>query len=99
MPSPLSIYKAVVVNSSSSSGSVYVKIPTLLGSSESIAVSTMNMYRSSSGWGVPSEGSRVLVVVEDAEMTNVYLLNPPPAPSTSLTITDLPVTIKQPGTN
>lgn len=99
MHSPLSIYKAVVTSSSRSSGAVFVKIPTLLGSNESIGISQMNMNRSSAGWGVPAEGSRVLVVVEDKEMTNVYLLNPPPAPPTSLTITDLPVTIKQPGNN
>lgn len=80
MPSPLSIYKAVVVSASQSSGTIYVRIPSLLGSSETIGVSKMNMYRSNDGWGVPSEGSRILVVVEDAELTNVYLLNPPPAP-------------------
>ena len=77
MPSPMSIYKAIVVSSSRSSGVVYVKIPSLLGSNETIKVSTMNMNRSGNLWAVPDEGSRVLVVVEDEEMTNVYLLNPP----------------------
>lgn len=79
-PKPLSIYKAVVVSSSTSTGSVHVKIPTLLGSNETITVSTMTLNKSESGWGVPAEGSRVLVAVEDAEITNVYLLNPPPHP-------------------
>lgn len=97
MSSPMSIYKALVIRSSSSTGDVYVKIPSILGTSESIAVSKMNFNKSSSGWGVPTQGSRVLVVVEDKELTNVYLLNPPPAPPTNLTISSLPVTIKQPG--
>ncbi len=96
MRSPLSIYKAIVVSASAQSGIVFVKVPTLLGSNESIVVSQMNMNQSSAGWGVPAEGDRVLVVVEDSEMTNVYLLNPPPAPSVNLTITALPVTIQQP---
>lgn len=98
MSSSMSVYKALVVHASKSTGNVYVKIPSILGSNESVLVSKMNMNKSSAGWGVPSENSRVLVVVEDQEMTNVYLMNPPQAPSTSLTITlgGLPTTIKQP---
>lgn len=80
MSSPMSIYKALVVRSSSSTGDVYVKIPAILGTGESVAISKMNMNKSMSGWGVPAEGSRVLVIVEDRELTNTYLLNPPPAP-------------------
>jgi hypothetical protein len=78
----MDIYKALVVNSSQGSGTVYVKIPAILGPNEAVQISKMNMNKSSAGWGVPSEGTRVLVVVEDQEMTNVYLLNPPAAPIT-----------------
>lgn len=95
MRSPMSMHKALVVSSSASTGNVIVKIPSVLGTTESIMVSKMNMNKSASGWGVPAEKSMVLVVVEDAEMTNVYLLNPPPAPATTITITALPVTVKQ----
>lgn len=81
MFNPMGIYKGVVVRSVVSTGDVYVKIPSILGDLESVVVSKMNMYKSTYGWGVPAENSRVLVIIEDKELTNVYLLNPPPAPT------------------
>jgi len=66
----MNIYKAQVVNSSYATGIVYVKIPAILGPSESVAISRLNVTDTFT----PTEGSQVLVAVEDSAMTNVYLV-------------------------
>lgn len=64
------VYKAQVVSSSTTTGRVYVRIPSLLGATESIAVSRLN----ASDADTPAEGTKVLVAIEDSELTNVYLM-------------------------
>lgn len=67
----MKIYKAQVVSSSSLTGAVYVRIPALLGPTESIAISRLN----STDTSTPTEGEKVLVAIEDGALSNVYLLS------------------------
>lgn len=72
----MQIYRAVVTASSSTTGSIYVSIPSVLGTSTSIAVSTIGRAAVSGVWTVPNVGDQVLVAVEDDKFSNVFLLYP-----------------------
>jgi phage baseplate assembly protein gpV len=72
----MQIYRAVVTASSSTTGSLYVSIPSVLGTSTSIAVSTIGRAAVSGVWAVPNVGEQVLVAVEDDKFSNVFLLYP-----------------------
>lgn len=69
----MDIYRALVVQSDPTTGNVYVKIPHVLGSSESIA-----LHKPSDGqyttWA-PSVNSQVLVAVEGNNFDKVYLIS------------------------
>ena len=68
------IYKGIVSSSSASTGLVYVKIPSLLGPSESVAISKATLANSGGSWSVPAENTQVLVAIDDVLMSNVYLV-------------------------
>ena len=72
----MQIYRAVVTASSSTTGSLYVSIPSVLGTSTSIAVSAIGRAAVSGVWVVPDVGEQVLVAVEDDKFSNVFLLYP-----------------------
>jgi hypothetical protein len=72
----MQIYRAIVTASSSTTGSLYVSIPSVLGTSTSIAVSTIGRAAVSGVWTVPDVGDQVLVAVEDDKFSNVFLLYP-----------------------
>lgn len=72
----MQVYRAVVTSSSSTTGSLYVSIPSVLGTSTSIAVSTIGRAAVSGVWTVPDVGDQVLVAVEDDKFSNVFLLYP-----------------------
>ena len=72
----MQVYRAVVTSSSSTTGSLYVSIPSVLGTSTSIAVSTIGRAAVSGVWTVPDVGEQVLVAVEDDKFSNVFLLYP-----------------------
>lgn len=72
----MKIYKAIVTASSSSSGSVYVSIPSALGANISISVSTIGRSAVNGVWKVPAVGDQVVVAVEDDKFSNVYLMYP-----------------------
>lgn len=71
------VYKALVVSASATTGDVYVKIPSLLGPSNTVAISKANLIEGPDGWVIPEEGSQVLVAVDDDLLTNVYLVSVP----------------------
>lgn len=79
------VYKGIIVNSSATTGLVYVKIPAILGPSESVAVSKTTLTNTGGVWAVPAEGAQVLVAVEDMMMSNVYLLTSSQSSGTSQT--------------
>lgn len=72
----MSIYRALVVASSSSSGDIYVKIPSVLGNNESISISKIGRSADNLNvWAVPNVGAQVLVAVEDERFSNVYIVS------------------------
>lgn len=72
----MQVYRAVVTASSSTTGSLYVSIPSVLGTSTSIAVSTIGRAAVAGVWTVPDVGEQVVVAVEDDKFSNVFLLYP-----------------------
>jgi hypothetical protein len=78
----MQIYRAVVTAASSTTGSLYVSIPSALGTTTSIAVSTIGRAAVSGVWTVPDVGDQVLVAVEDDKFSNVFLLYPVEPPVT-----------------
>ena len=76
MYSGMQVYRAVVTASSSTTGSLYVSIPSVLGTTTSIAVSTIGRAAVSGVWTVPDVGDQVVVAVEDDKFSNVFLLYP-----------------------
>lgn len=82
------LYRAIVNNSSSVTGDVYVRIPNLLGSDNSIALSKVTLSKSGDTWLVPEVGAQVLVAVEDKMLSSVHLVTSPQS-STGLSGQDL----------
>lgn len=72
----MKIYRAIVTSSSSSTGEVYVSIPSVLGTSTSIAVSKIGRSATAGVWDVPVVGTQTLVAVEDDKFSNVYIVYP-----------------------
>lgn len=71
------IHRAIVTFSSTSSGEIQVKIPSILGNGISIAVSKIGRKATQSGtWTVPAVNDQVLVAVEDDRFSNVYIIYP-----------------------
>lgn len=71
----MSLHRGIVTRSSTITGDVFVKIPEILGSSESISVSKDFLYEGPSGWVVPEEGSQIIVGLEGDLVRNVYLIS------------------------
>jgi hypothetical protein len=89
----MQIYRAVVTAASSTTGSLYVSIPSVLGTTTSIAVSTIGRAAVSGVWAVPDVGDQVLVAVEDDKFSNIFLLYPVEPPVIEpLVIADASVT-------
>lgn len=70
----LKLYKAIVAGSSTSTGAIHVKIPSILGPNESIEVSKVGRSASGGVWAVPTVGTQVVVGVDDNSLSNVYLI-------------------------
>lgn len=73
--SGMRIHRALVSYSSSTNGEVHVKIPSLLGEAAALSISKIGRSSVNGIWEVPNVGDRVLVAVEEPELTNIYLLN------------------------
>lgn len=86
----MKLYRAVVAASSPSTGAVYVSIPSVLGPTTTIGVSTIGRGPVNGVWAVPSVGDQVVVAVEDDKFSNLYLAYP--APQQTLTIPDGSIT-------
>lgn len=86
----MKLYRAVVAASSPSTGAVYVSIPSVLGPTTTIGVSTIGRGPVDGVWAVPSVGDQVVVAVEDDKFSNLYLAYP--APQQTLTISDGSIT-------
>jgi len=93
MYSGMQVYRALVTASSSTTGSIYVSIPSVLGTTTSIAVSTIGRAAVAGVWTVPDVGDQVLVAVEDDKFSNIFILYPVEPPVIEpLVIADASVT-------
>lgn len=72
--SEMSVYRAIISSINTSTKTLYVKIPHVLGPSESIAVHTPTASQYGWTWD-PTIGDQVLVAVEGTEFDKVYLLS------------------------
>jgi len=70
----MQMYRAIVTASSSTTGSIYVAIPSVLGANTSIAISTIGRSEKGNGWNVPDVGDQIIVAVEDDKFSNVFWL-------------------------
>lgn len=70
----MSVYRAVITSINTYDKTVYVKIPHVLGPSESIAVHTPTALQYGWTWD-PAVGDQVIVAVEGSEFDKVYLLS------------------------
>lgn len=69
------IYRGIVHYSSTTSGDIHVKIPSILGANETVSISRLGRNPVEGTWDVPDIGTQVLVALEDERLSNVYLLN------------------------
>lgn len=71
----MDIYRALVIQSDPTTGNVYVKIPHVLGASESIALHVPSNIGEVNFIWTPSVGAQVLVAVEGTNFDKVYLIS------------------------
>ena len=72
--SGIDVHRALVVRSSSTTGEVLVKIPELLGESETLPLSKDFLHQADGVWSVPSEGSQILVGLDGPRARIVYFV-------------------------
>ena len=68
----MGLYRALVVSANTVTGEVYVKIPSILGALESIALHTPTFFSSSD---LPSVGDQIIVAIEGDNFNKVYLVS------------------------
>jgi hypothetical protein len=80
------LYRGVVTYSSITTGEIKVKIPSILGTSEEMAISyigrTSNVDKV---WSVPAVGSQIVVASDDTKFTNLFWVQVTP-PDSSISI-------------
>ena len=69
------IHRALVTYSSSATGEIRVKIPSLLGANSEVSISYIGR---STPWSVPSIGEQIVVTSDDANLTNVFWVQTDP---------------------
>lgn len=79
------LHRGVVTYSSTTTGAIKVKIPSILGTSEEMAISyigrTSNVDKV---WSVPAVGSQIVVASDDTKFTNLFWVQVNPDPSISI---------------
>lgn len=79
------VFRATVVSSSSTTGEIKVRIPTVTGPDSSVPVSTIGRKAYNGVWQVPQIGEQIVVTADDGNLTNVFWVqtNPTEASDTS----------------
>lgn len=72
----MKMYRASVSYSSSSTGEIQVKIPSILGDSASLSISRIGRQAVGGVWPVPNIGEQVIVAIEDDRFSNIYIIYP-----------------------
>lgn len=68
------IYRALVTYSSSTTGEIRIKIPSLLGAGSEVSISYIGRTSNGGVWSVPSAGSQIVVTTDDNNLTNIFWL-------------------------
>ena len=79
------VFRATVVYSSSVTGEIKVRIPTVTGPDSSVPVSTIGRKAYNSVWQVPQIGEQIVVTADDGNLTNVFWVQTNPSEPVSLT--------------
>ena len=79
------VFRATVVYSSSATGEVKVRIPTVTGPDSSVPVSTIGRKAYNGVWQVPQIGEQIVVTADDGNLTNVFWVQTNPTEPVSLT--------------
>lgn len=79
------VFRATVVYSSSVTGEIKVRIPTVTGPESSVPVSTIGRKAYNSVWQVPQIGEQIVVTADDGNLTNVFWVQTNPTEPVSLT--------------
>ena len=72
------VYRATVVYSNSTTGEIKVRVPVLAGADSLVPISYIGRYAVDNVWAVPPIGMQVVVTADDANLTNVFILNVTP---------------------
>jgi len=68
----MGLHRALVISANTVTGEVYVKIPSVLGASESIALHVPTFFNESD---TPSVGDQLIVAIEGDNFNKVYLVS------------------------
>lgn len=79
------VFRATVVYSSSSTGEIKVRIPTVTGPDSSVPISTIGRKAYNGVWQVPQIGEQIVVTADDGNLTNVFWVQTNPSEPVSLT--------------
>lgn len=73
--SGITIYRAIVVRSDTANGDLYVKIPEILGPTETLPISKDFLKQNNGSWVLPSEGSQILVGLDGPRARITYIVS------------------------
>ena len=72
-------FRAVVSRVSSSTGEIIVRMPPSFGTDLTASISTIGRTSINGVWPVPTVGEQVLVVSDDENLTNVFIVDVSPS--------------------
>lgn len=72
------VYRARVVYSDATTGAIKVQAPALCGANSVLPISYVGRYAVDGVWAVPPVGMQVVITSDDANLTNVFILNVTP---------------------
>lgn len=78
-------YRAVVTYSNSSTGEIRVLIPSVFTDGYEASISFIGRKPYNSVWSIPTVGEQIIVIADDANLSNIFWVQVNPDPSTSLT--------------
>jgi phage baseplate assembly protein gpV len=73
LPQTSIVHRGLVTYSDSLTGEIRVKVPSILGASEEMAISYIGRTKTNTGtWLVPAVGDQILVTSDDNNFTNLF---------------------------
>jgi phage baseplate assembly protein gpV len=79
------LHRGLVTYANTTTGEIKVKIPSILGTSEEMAISYIGRTSNNDKvWSVPTVGSQIVVASDDTKFTNLFWVQVNPDPSISI---------------